>query len=341
LSDYHIYTKDSLNKLSVGKISYQDRNVILEQVKFGPTIGQYDYLRRLGFQSDAIDATVEQVTIEDLDVEAYLIDQKFKAHALVLDKLELGVFRDKRLPLKSGVIKPMPQELMQNASFFLELDSVILRDGKVRYTEFGPKSMLPGSISFQEMNASLAPFYLMKKGEAYPVEFSSVAVTAKLMGDGDLVLNGEMYFEKPYPMDVNISMDEFDLRLANNLLSTGTFVRIVDGRVLDGKWKFRLDENEAIGDMDFLYEDLKIEFLDSLSLEKGSGRLGLYTFLANTLARKNNPRSFWNKRVNSDIYFERDPSKFVFGTWMKATFSGIKGSVGLGQPKIPKRREEE
>lgn len=341
LSDYTVYTKDSLNKLSVGKISYLDRNFVLDQVKFGPTIGQYDYLRRMGFQTDAIDATIEQVTIQDLDVEAYLIDNKFRAHALVLDKLELGVFRDKRLPLKEGVFKPMPQDMMQKASAYLELDSVILRDGKVKYTEFGQKSMLPGSITFQDMNASLSPFYLVKEGDAYPVDYSNISVTAKLMGEGDLALNGKMYFEKPYPMDINIAMDEFDLRLVNSLLSTGTFVRILDGRVIDGKWNFRMDENEAIGDMDFLYKNLKIEFLDSLTLEKGSGRLSLYTFLANTVARKNNPRSFWNKRVNSAIYLERDQSKFVFGTWMKATISGIKGSVGLGQPKIPKRREEE
>lgn len=341
LSDYHIYTKDSLNKLSVGKISYLDRNLVLERVEFGPTIGQYDYLRRIGFQSDAIDASVEKVTIEDLDIDAYFTDKKVRAHALKLDKLVLGVFRDKRIPLKGGVIKPMPQEMMQNASGYLELDSVIINDAFVRYTEFGPKSMLPGSISFQDLNASLTPFYLVKEGDSYPVQSTSISVTAKLMGEGDLVLNGEMFFEKPYPMDVNIAMDRFDLRLANNLLSTGTFVRILDGRVTDGKWNFRLDEKEAIGDMDFFYEDLKIEFLDSLTLERGKGKLNLYTFLANTLTKKSNPRSFWNNRVNSPIYFERDQSKFVFGTWLKATFSGIKGSVGLGQPKPPKRREEE
>ncbi|MDI1321424.1 MAG: hypothetical protein PSV36_01670 [Algoriphagus sp.] len=341
LSDYHIYTKDSLNKLSIGKISYLNRNVVLEKVKFGPTIGQFDYLRKIGYQSDAIDASVEKVTIEELDIEAFLTDKKVRAHALKLDKLDLGVFRDKRLPVKEGVIKPMPQEMMQNASGYLELDSVVISDGIVRYKEFGPKSLLPGSISFQDLDVSLAPFYLVKEGAPYPVSSSRISATAKLMGEGGVVLNGEMFYEKPYPMDVNIAMDKFDLRLVNSFLSTGTFIRILEGRITDGKWKFRMDENEAIGDMDFFYEDLKIEFLDSLTLEKGKGRLGLYTFLANTLAKNSNPRSFMNNRVNSSIYFERDQSKFVFGTWLKATFSGIKGSVGLGQPKPPKRREEE
>lgn len=341
LSDYHICTKDSLNKLSAGKISYQNQNLVLDKVKFGPTIGQFDYLRRMGYQTDAIDAAVEKVTIEDLDIEALLNDKKVRAHALKLDQLELDVFRDKRLPVKGGVIKPMPQEMMQNASGYLELDSVIIKGGIVRYKEFGPKSMLPGSVSFQDINVSIAPFYLVKEGDSYPVQSSFVSVTAKLMGEGEVALDGEMFFEKPYPMDVNIGMKKFDLRLANNLLTTGTFIRILDGRVTDGKWMFRLDENEAIGDMDFQYENLKIEFLDSLTLERGRGRLSLYTFLANTLTKRSNPRSFMNNRVNSPIYLERDKSKFVFGTWWKATFSGIRGSIGLGKPKMPKRREEE
>ena len=340
-TDYHIYTKDSLNKLSVKKITYLNQNIVLDKIKFGPTIGQYDYLRRIGYQSDAIEASVEKVMIEDIDIEAFLSDKKVRAHALKLDQLELGVFRDKRLPLKEGVVKLMPQEMMQNASGYLELDSVIINGGNVRYTEFGPKSMLPGSISLQDINVSIAPFYLVKEGNSYPVQSSFVSVTAKLMGEGDVSMNGEMFFEKPYPMDVNSEMKKFDLRLVNNLLSTGTFVRILDGRVTNGKWKFRLDEDEAIGDMDFLYEDLKIEFLDSLTLEKGKGKLNLYTFLANIVAKNSNPRSFVNNRVNSPIYMARDKSKFVFGAWWKATSSGIKGTVGLGKPKMPKRREEE
>ncbi|MEP1956165.1 MAG: hypothetical protein ABJJ26_14595, partial [Algoriphagus sp.] len=71
------------------------------------------------------------------------------------------------------------------------------------------------------------------------------------------------------------------------------------------------------------------------------GKLGFMTFLANTITKKSNPRKLFNKRVVSRVYFERDKSKFIFGGWWRATFSGLKGAVGLGQAKAPKRKEEE
>jgi hypothetical protein len=75
-------------------------------------------------------------------------------------------------------------------------------------------------------------------------------------------------------------------------------------------------------------------------MRSGKGKLGLLTFAANTLIKNSNPRKLFNNRITSTIYFERDKSKFIFGGWWRATFSGLQGSVGLGQPKIPKRKEE-
>ena len=124
------------------------------------------------------------------------------------------------------------------------------------------------------------------------------------------------------------------------MVSSGVFVEIVSGKVTQGDWQFRIDDDKAWGEMDLRYQDLKIQLLDTVSLLPGKGKLSLITFLANTIARKSNPRSFFNNHVVSKIYFERDKSKFVFGGWWRATFSGLKGSVGFGQPKIPRRRED-
>jgi len=138
-----------------------------------------------------------------------------------------------------------------------------------------------------------------------------------------------------------VELGEFDLTKLNSMISKVAFINVVDGKVTGGKWNFKMDDDVAKGKMNFRYEDLKIEFLDSLTLKRGHGKLGLMTFLANTITKKSNPRSFFNRKVTSRIYFERDKSKFIFGGWWRATFSGLKGAVGLGQAKAPKRKEEE
>ncbi|WPR75293.1 hypothetical protein [Algoriphagus sp. NG3] len=342
LANYEVFTKDSLHRVKIGKIKYVDNTLVLDQVHFRPTMGRYEFLRRKGYQDDAIEASVDRIQLEEIDFDAYFLNKNLKAQVLRMEGMRMDVFRDKRIPLKEGVIKPMPQELMENALFDLEIDSVIVQNGLIRYQEFAPKAMLPGAIRFEEVNASIAPFMMRKKSaQEFPLETSVLDIHAKLMGEGDVKLKAVMNFGYPYPMDVDVKLGEFDLRLLNNMLSRGVFIKVVDGRVTDGKWDFRMDEDVARGTMNFKYKDLKIAFLDSLTLERGTGKLGLMTFLANAFTKSSNPRKFFNRRVTSRVYFERDKSKFVFGGWWRATFSGLKGSLGLGQPKVPRKEEEE
>ncbi|WP_332910689.1 hypothetical protein [Algoriphagus boritolerans] len=115
----------------------------------------------------------------------------------------------------------------------------------------------------------------------------------------------------------------------------------MDGTVTDGNWQFTLTDDEAIGEMKFAYSDLKIQFLDSLTLEQGQGKLRIYTVGANLLAKNNNPRALSNRVVSRKIYQERDKRKFVFSAWWKATFSGLRSTLGFGRAKMPKGREEE
>jgi hypothetical protein len=74
----------------------------------------------------------------------------------------------------------------------------------------------------------------------------------------------------------------------------------------------------------------------------GKGRKKILSFVVNALAlRSNNPRKLFNRLVSSTIYEKRDKNKFVFNYLWKATLSGLMGSSGVSQPKIPRKEEEE
>jgi hypothetical protein len=340
LSNYSIYTKDSLNRLEIGKIRFLENNLFLDRVSFGPTLGNYDYFRIKGYQTDAIDAKFDQIAILDIDFDTYFNSQNLKAREISLNGMQLDIFRDKRQPRLEASVKLMPQELMKNAPIDIAVDSVTFTNGLVRYQEFASRAMLPGSIRFEGLNLSVAPFVLSKAENEYPLEQTHLKAEAVLMGEGHMELKSTIFFDAPYPMDLDIRIGEFDLKTLNNIISNGVFVGINSGKVKGGNWDFRINENEAWGKMTLNYEDLKIQLLDTVSMLPGKGKLGILTFAANTLIKNSNPRKLFNRQVTSDIYFERDKTKFIFGGWWRATFSGLKGSVGLGQPKIPKRREE-
>lgn len=341
LGNYSIYTPDSLYKVDIGSVDYRDQNLALKDIYYRPVDGNYGYLRKMPYQTDAVTARVDAVHLREIDLQKYLESNIFKASELVIERPEVDLFRDKRYPFDSSALKEMPQYLLEHASIDADLISMRVRNGRVRYFEFAEKGMMPGMVSFNRLNLDMAPFFLRKPGQPYPLDQLRLGLEAHIMDTSKVNLEALMYFEENYPMDVKVRMDSFAFSEANDFLSKTLFVKALDGTVTDGNWQFRLTDDEAIGDMEFAYTNLKIQFLDSLTLEQGLGKLKIFTFGANLLARNNNPRGLSSKVVSRSIYQERDKRKFVFSAWWKATFSGLRGTFGLGRAKVPKREEEE
>lgn len=340
--EYEFFTADSMESVRIGKVMVESDQVLLESVRFAPAMGSYAYLKQKKFQTDAVDLRFGKLQVEGVDFRRFFDKKELRASRVIGEDFQLEVFRDKRIPENSGIYKAMPQDLFQHMPFLMVVDSIRVGPGRIRYREFSPQALLPGAVEFTEVSAALSPVNLSKNPSEHPKDRMYVLAHAKLMGAGEVSLQGQLFFQPPYPMDLTIQLGEMPMDLLNDMLSKGAFLKIrEEARVKKGDWSFRMDEQEAIGTMRFEYENLKIDYLDTMSLQKGRGKLGFATFLSNTLIKNNNPRKLFGYTVQSDIYVKRNTSKFIFNTWWKATFSGLKGAVGLGQPQIPKRKEEE
>ncbi|SEF52810.1 hypothetical protein [Algoriphagus boritolerans] len=341
LGKYSILTPDSLYQVDIGSVDFMDRNLVLKDIYYRPVDGIYGLLRKLPYQTEAVTARIDAVRLMELDPLSYLESNSIKAMDLTVEGPEIDLFRDKRHPFDSAAIRPMPQHLLENAGINADLISLRVRDGRVRYFEFAEKGMMPGMVSFHRLNMDMAPFYLRTKSQEYPLDQLRIGLEAYIMDTSKVNLDAVMYFEEKYPMDVSVRMEGFYFGEVNDFLAKTLFVKAVDGTVTDGNWQFTLTDDEAIGEMKFAYSDLKIQFLDSLTLEQGQGKLRIYTVGANLLAKNNNPRALSNRVVSRKIYQERDKRKFVFSAWWKATFSGLRSTLGFGRAKMPKGREEE
>lgn len=111
--------------------------------------------------------------------------------------------------------------------------------------------------------------FTFEKGEHYPVSSFQLGISGQVSDSSKLNVTSQLYFEKDYPMDVEVSFARFAFAEAEDLLSKTAFVRPLGGGVTQGTWQFRLDEQEAWGSMALGYTDLKIQFLDSLTLGPG------------------------------------------------------------------------
>jgi hypothetical protein len=339
--NYNVLLKDSLNKLSIGLITLSNQEILLQDFQMMPRFGNFEYTRKVGVQTDVSRIRIPEIRISRADMEALFEQQKLIAPLLVIQSPEAEFFRDKRAPQNTDMHRYMPQVLMQQSGLEVSIDSVLLRNGKISYAEFPEKGMVPGNLFFNEIEIGMFPFHLVKEGRPYPMNESFLIANMNLNGQAPLSVQGQLFFNPPYPIHLNAQLGAFDLQLINSILEANAFVRVTDGQVQGADWSFIANDIEAIGKMTILYQNLNLELLDERTLERGRGRKGMLTFVLNTFAVKSqNPRKILRKPLTTRIYEPRDQSKFVFNYWWKATLSGLQGSLGLGQPKVPRRKED-
>jgi hypothetical protein len=343
LANYQAYVQDSAYHLQVDSLQFLDQNLQVKGIQYAPVLGTYGYLNSLPFQQEAVMAQVKKLEIPGIEIQKLIQEGLFKGELLQVDGASVTLFRDKRKPMDPLAYKPLPQYLMEHAPVNLDLASLKFRDSRLQYWEFGEKSTLPGSIAFQNIQLDASPFYLRKKGEPYPVFSFNLGITGQVSDSSQLNLTSQLYFEKDYPMDVDVTLARFAFAEVEDLLSKTAFVRPLGGGVTKGTWQFRLDEQESRGSMALGYTGLKFQFLDSMTLEPGKGKLKFYNFLANLWAKKSNPGAGSNSLRRREIYRFRDTQRSMVNAWWKATYVGLKSSMGFGKSKAPKnlRKEEE
>lgn len=341
LSDYETYTQDSSYKVSLDKLQFAKQNLSLDGIYYRPVLETDAYLSSLPFQKEVITARIQQVRLEGIDLLRLAAEDQVVAERMVVDGANLELVRDKRKPLDSLAYKPMPQYFLEHAKINAELAAVQVNDSKVTYVEFGEKSTLPGKVTFDQMRMDLGPIFLRKQGAPYPVSEVKFGMAAQLGANSRIGVRGQMYFEKDYPMKVQATADKLAFAAVSDLVSKTVFVRPTSGEITHGNWEFEVNEHEAFGSMTLGYRDFKLQFLDSLTLAPGKGKLKLYSFFANLLAKNNNPRSAGGTPVVREIYIKRDTRKSVINAWWKATFSGLKGTLGFGRVKMPEHLRKE
>lgn len=341
LSDYETYTQDSSYKINLEKVEFADQNLSIEGIYYRPTQGVDTYLSSLPFQKEAITARIRQVRLEGIDPLRLAAAELLTAKALVVEGASLELVRDKRKPLDSLAYKPMPQHLLAHAHINADLDTVQVSNSQVTYVEFGEKSTLSGRITFDHLKADLSPIFLRKPEVLYPVSEIKFSMKAQVGDSSRIGVTGQLYFEKNYPMKLQVTADKFAFSEVSDLVSKTVFVRPTSGEITQGDWNFEVNEQEAFGSMTLGYRDFKLAFLDSLTLERGKGKLRIYSFVANLLGKNSNPRSAKGRPVVREIYIQRDTRKSVINAWWKATFSGLKGTLGFGRAKMPKRLRKE
>lgn len=331
LKDYTMKMPDSLNILRVDslKASVKHSTLLINGLARQPRYGKYEYSRKKGEETDRIEFYNKEVYIKGLDYRKFKDENKFIAQNVVVDSINMVLYRDKTHPVKPTEKKKLIQQVIREAPVYLHIDSLQLKDAQITYQEKVDEETDPGNINFINLQVSINNLtndsILLKEGATMTARGQTY-----VMGVGKIQAD----FNFPIAAQNNLhtirgTASSMPMEAINPMLKYVAFAEIRSGQVNEIRFEATLNEDESTGTMDFYYEDLKVDLL-----KKGEkdGKKGLISLFANTFVLKsNNPQN--GKFRTGTMYFERDKNKSMINYWWKTLFSGMKDTMGIPADK--------
>jgi hypothetical protein len=287
--------------------------------KVNPLYSAREMAEKKGYETDQFDVQFETFSMDKFDLKRWFEENDLAASLVRFDEPSISIHRDKSFPREERDERSLPTDHLRNLPFTLQIDSVAIRNGFLSYTEDFVDEGRKGNITFNNVDLTVE-----KLQNHHHEDSISISVSSRFFDLADLNLSGEFVLQEQSSHTIRGSMSGFDLTQLNQHLEKWVFVRVGKGNADHLDFYFSADEDRALGEMQFIYHDLEIRFLDEDSLEETRNRR-LRSFFAN-LIRVRSGNSADNPRIGT-IDFERDKERSVFNYWWKSVASGLKDSV--------------
>jgi hypothetical protein len=335
----NLVRKDKLYHYSIDRVSYSSsgNRFLARNIRITPNFSKEKYQKQVGFQSDYFDGKIDSVIIDHPDIRQWFSKEILTGNYLSVNGLKLDIYRDKQLPFDEKRRPKMLQDLIKSSKYPFMLDSFMLVNSGVTYTEQPASGDASGKIRFSNIHASLKPFTNIKSTKGLIPDFK-LDGTATIMDSCQLSTNLNFQMNNPENLfTVKGSLSPFQMRILNPVLEPLASVSIRSGKVDRFQFTFSADRTRANGYVVFGYNDMKISVLE---MKNGNTKEAKFaSFLANSLLlRSKNPRG--GELLPDEINFNRDEKRSVLNYWWKSVFSGIRNTLGLKENKAEQTDNE-
>lgn len=301
---------------------YSLHSLSLDSTRSAPLMDRESFTKSLSYQKDHISFSTGGITVRDFDLTAYLNDSVLRAGRVDVSEPDLDIFRDRRLPFRSGIIKPLPTALLNRMGKRFSIDSLRIHDGLFTYEEMNERSGKKATVPFTRTQALLTD--LRNIGQGGKDSLGIIAHT-RLADTADLRLQ----FRESYTDSLNgflmaLNIGRFGLPALNGILEPMGSARIISGGMDTVHMNATGGEYFAWGRMNMYYHDLKVQFLNKEDYTRKTITTRISNFLANTLMLRKG-----NVRKTGTIYSERNREKSFFNYWIKIALSGMLTNAGI------------
>jgi hypothetical protein len=328
---------DSITTLKWYNTEYNSttRTLSLDSFAYYPTMHRDSVINQTPHQTDYITFHSGSIKLSDFNLEKYKKDSALLANVLTINNPVLTVYRDKFPPFLSGIIKPLPTDMIKNITLPVSVKRVDIVDGELSYTEKNAKSRAEGTIFLTRINGGLKK---IKNSNIENDDSLTLTLKAYLMDSTWINLKvKQSYSDTLSGFLMTLKMKPTTLSFLNPVLAPLSNVQITSGTIDSFQLRAIANEYISLGEMKMYYHDLKIKLVKGGNQDKTTFFTKFASFIANTFVIKKD-----NKGRTGIIYFTRLRDRSFFNYIVKMTFSGMATSIGVKKNRkyIKKYKEE-
>ena len=237
--------------------------VRMNGLRVTPNFGEMEFSRRFKFQKARYTLNIEDVQLNKVDYELLNRERRISASSLILTKANLSIFLNRQIP-DSIRNKGMnfPQIALQRFKLNTTVDSVLLHNSRVDYSEYNPGSLRKGIVTFSQINGTIAnltndSISLIKN------KYSDVKLTSLLMDRGRLDVNMKFNLNDPGgAFEFGGRLGNIDAEMLNSAIRPLSLIEIKSGFIDNMIFKGTGSLNGVRGKLTCYYKDLKIALLE-------------------------------------------------------------------------------
>jgi len=345
--DSAFYQINEYTELRSGRFEYNALNseLRLNDISLRFTRDLIEVSDLVGEQVDLIQVEVKQLLFSQLDAHSSLYhDLDIRAGTVEIDGLVLRDFRDKNKLRPPDIEKPMFNGMVGSIPIPIKVDSIIIKDSDIHYTELPLNSTETGTISFTAVNGTIVNVTNIPLIQEQFQTFT-VSVQANLNRDARISMN----LDVPYQAErfkLHGLIEKFDIPILSSTLVPLTGVEIGSGTAHKFDLKMNAGRTESSNTLAFDYQDFSLEIIKE---DQEDGKKGLLSLIANSAIRQKNMPDENHYQVPEYRSFRniyRGPFNFMWGTIMDGMLyifpTGIT-KILMGDPgkKAEKPQEKE
>ncbi|GAA4330851.1 hypothetical protein GCM10023149_36320 [Mucilaginibacter gynuensis] len=284
--------------------------------------------------SDKFTLTLDTLQLNRFDFLNYHKYRSVSASSIIFTNGTLSVFgAPNKVPnLTADKVSSFPHVALRKLNFGLKVDTILLKNMHVTYSEFNKKSKKAGTLSFSNTNGHI--YNITNKEEALKNNaITNIKLTTYFMDRGRLDVAIKLnLLDKDAAFSYSGTLGPMKLSALNKAIVPLSLVKATSGNLDRFTFDMNVNRHVAKGKVTLLYNDLKINVM---KLDEDDGKLkkkGLMSLIANMLVlKRNNPDDPGKAPRSANVTYVRPVSYPFFKIMWKALFVGVKECVGVSE----------